>query len=333
MAELILHIGMHKTATTYIQNILYDNRDMLFNEGIIYPDIGIMDGAHHLLGGSINHGMALGRFERHKNKKFNEISEISHWQQLASLVNEKPNFRYIISTEEFEWLTSPETLINFLKEINFDKIKIVAGIRRQDYYLESLYQQFVKDNGPRLRKPISQWIGPHSFIFYDKVFEPWIKAVGKNNISIFTFEEAVKHGLLETYLKQLSIPESVSNQLKINKQSVVQQKESLDARLLEFLRICNFSQLDRERRNNLFSCLQKANVLIEKAEGRIHKNILSVKDRVNILEATEESNKKLLSTFFPGKSNLFPELSERDKEESPKAIRDIIKYLIEAKLF
>jgi hypothetical protein len=49
--RLVLHVGPHKTATTYIQNNLAAYRDTLDQAGWLYPDnIGIMDGvpeAHH----------------------------------------------------------------------------------------------------------------------------------------------------------------------------------------------------------------------------------------------------------------------------------------------
>lgn len=49
--RLVLHVGPHKTATTYIQNNLAEYRSKLSNAGWIYPDnVGISDGipeAHH----------------------------------------------------------------------------------------------------------------------------------------------------------------------------------------------------------------------------------------------------------------------------------------------
>ncbi len=45
---IVLHIGPHKTATTYIQNNLYEARDQLKAHGWIYPEIGtLMLTGHH----------------------------------------------------------------------------------------------------------------------------------------------------------------------------------------------------------------------------------------------------------------------------------------------
>lgn len=48
--RVIIHAGTHKTGTTSIQKILFDNRDWLAERGIIYPWGGVYDGIktpHH----------------------------------------------------------------------------------------------------------------------------------------------------------------------------------------------------------------------------------------------------------------------------------------------
>lgn len=48
MAHLVLHVGSHKTGTTYLQNLFHRNRATLEAAGIYYPDIG-PNTAHHVL--------------------------------------------------------------------------------------------------------------------------------------------------------------------------------------------------------------------------------------------------------------------------------------------
>lgn len=48
MARLLLHIGAHKTATSYVQRLFHTNRHLLADHGILYPDIG-PNRAHHIL--------------------------------------------------------------------------------------------------------------------------------------------------------------------------------------------------------------------------------------------------------------------------------------------
>ena len=51
MAKVILHVGAHKTGTTYLQNLFHLNRARLAEAGIHYPDIG-PNTAHHALAGA-----------------------------------------------------------------------------------------------------------------------------------------------------------------------------------------------------------------------------------------------------------------------------------------
>lgn len=49
MARVLLHVGGHKTATSFLQGTFHRNRALLARHGVHYPDIGPND-AHHALG-------------------------------------------------------------------------------------------------------------------------------------------------------------------------------------------------------------------------------------------------------------------------------------------
>ena len=49
MPKLVLHVGAHKTGTTFLQSTFFDNRAVLADHGIHYPDMG-PNKAHHVLG-------------------------------------------------------------------------------------------------------------------------------------------------------------------------------------------------------------------------------------------------------------------------------------------
>ena len=48
MAKLVLHIGAHKTGTSYLQSLFYHNHDLLRSHGVFYPKTG-PNLAHHAL--------------------------------------------------------------------------------------------------------------------------------------------------------------------------------------------------------------------------------------------------------------------------------------------
>jgi hypothetical protein len=48
MAKVVLHIGAHKTATSYLQDAFYRNRALPESAGLYYPHVG-PNNAHHAL--------------------------------------------------------------------------------------------------------------------------------------------------------------------------------------------------------------------------------------------------------------------------------------------
>ena len=54
LVKIVLHIGRHKTGSTAIQNFLFENRQVLLNRfGVLYPETGLIMGAHHLAAWSL----------------------------------------------------------------------------------------------------------------------------------------------------------------------------------------------------------------------------------------------------------------------------------------
>jgi hypothetical protein len=48
MRNLILHIGMHKTGSSSIQQILFENREVLLKHDCYYPESILMNHSHSL---------------------------------------------------------------------------------------------------------------------------------------------------------------------------------------------------------------------------------------------------------------------------------------------
>lgn len=51
--DLLIHVGLHKTGTTSVQNHLHRNRDCLLRENILYPTTGLFGSQHALIPGSV----------------------------------------------------------------------------------------------------------------------------------------------------------------------------------------------------------------------------------------------------------------------------------------
>lgn len=125
MKEIILHIGPHKTASTYIQNQLHDNKDILADCGLTYPATFYEDHGHHILARSIYR----------KTYDDNFHSQLNELNALEDTV--------ILSSEDFDKLS--------INDIRTSKIMLHEVPARIVYYfrspsdrLISLWQEKIK---------------------------------------------------------------------------------------------------------------------------------------------------------------------------------------------
>ncbi len=134
---LIIHIGWHKTATTVIQSYLSQYRKELVKYCVCYPVIEVRS-----VYGKIKHcdylASILNELKPGKHqfdvRTFDELFEVS-LREIAD-----SNCRLSIISEE--GFSAPMPLIaKYMGRYkdHFDEVKIVAYLRRQDYYLESFY--------------------------------------------------------------------------------------------------------------------------------------------------------------------------------------------------
>lgn len=146
--NLYLHIGPHKTGSTYIQKMLYENRDLLRDKEKLYFDF-ITDGGwgHHKLVESI----------------YNPGSEL--FQQLMGKI-QAVNGSLIISSENFDLLTIDQLRV-FYESIELKKVKIIFLKRDFGELLISNWQEDIKHGstlswnsflGKNLLRPFSRCI-------------------------------------------------------------------------------------------------------------------------------------------------------------------------------
>ena len=123
--KLFIHIGPHKTGSTYIQKGFVENRELLKSNGLYYPVFGqdYLWGHHNL----------IGFFSDAQDKNIDELKQNLY-------IND---FDIIISSEDISQL--PE---NVIKNINFIfedcEIIIIAYLRLASRRIFSLWQELVK---------------------------------------------------------------------------------------------------------------------------------------------------------------------------------------------
>ena len=126
MRDLILHIGLHKTGTSYLQKLMLGNRDLLHESGIgLAPYMNLTSGTHHPI---------IAEIDREGPEKVFEA------------VAQAPGERVLISAEELCVVMEDRGAAQAIRDAaarHFNP-KLVIFLRRQDHLKESVYAQIVK---------------------------------------------------------------------------------------------------------------------------------------------------------------------------------------------
>ena len=179
----ILHIGMHKTGSTALQHALkgYDDGDTHYAE--------LRDR---------NHSAAMMlmvadrpeeyRQSRHQGWSAEHAAAVgAHYRGLFETAVSKGRRRMIISAESMSLPLSPTEIQRVVKLIyeHFDELKVVAYVRPFHSFIESYFQQSIKQGLASFTFPLPE---------YRARFGQWIEAVGEDNIVFYPMvKDCVAH--------------------------------------------------------------------------------------------------------------------------------------------
>ena len=269
---LLLHIGMHKTGTTAIQNFLGTHSETMEQYGWYYPDFkNIFPDIEAHQGGVHKNGDFL-YVERGK-VDVDSKNWTSAWEVILKKLKHK---NVLLSAEElFEW--ESKYIIQNIKE-RYQNVKLLIYLRRQDEYIESRWNQLVKN--PR--------------ICLDSTFEEFISNLSEEHSTIY--QNLHYWGRLEQ-LAQVVGKENIIVRV-YEKEQFAGERKSIISDFLNAIGISDDLQKDEEEKYlNL----------------RLNENVLEAKRAFNtILKHKSEEVKRYYSNLFSELSNLMP----MDKKES-----------------
>ena len=206
MKTLYLHIGMPKTGTTYMQNFLSKNNDVLKKQGFIYPDFGIR---FKNIGGNRNGHFLVSVIrdeEGNRSKEKEREVENECYAKIFALFEKYSN---VILSEEQIWSLAEgrrnrkfwDNLLHRLEEKNIH-LKLVVYLRRQDLFIQSSWAQQVKDRD--LYISLQEYIESKGFTkkkldYYERL-NVIAEHVGKENIIIRVYEKSQYKGKKQTII-------------------------------------------------------------------------------------------------------------------------------------
>ena len=182
----IIHIGMQKTGTTFLQKTLHENRDRLIKYNVLYqnPVAGLAGNqkdvqAHHWLA----HALSGRRKQYTPTPEFKLIDE--HVAALHKAAMLRPNAVSILSSEEFSELRG-RAIARFRRFFPAKDTRILVYLRRQDLWLDSFYAQLVKvgrNTSPEELFEKKKWR-----LNYSGWLDTWADHFGTENIIVRVYE-------------------------------------------------------------------------------------------------------------------------------------------------
>lgn len=228
---VFLHIGVHKTGSTSIQESLGKLRDILISHGYLYPSFeidGTMINNHSIPFFSI-FTKSPELYHPNVSRGYDSMDKIQilHEQYKIQLIQQLENFKgenLIISGEDISVL-DPDS-IRDLKEYLFQvtntevAIKITLFCRNPITYARSHIQEIVK-GGQVLEVEMKNYF---SFVktHYRKRIGNFLTAFPQDSISVIKYEDAISHqyGLLGAFLNAIGTDQRLAkdfNRKRLNK--------------------------------------------------------------------------------------------------------------------
>ncbi|MER8511659.1 hypothetical protein NKH47_01710 [Mesorhizobium sp. M1060] len=162
--KFILHCGIHKTGSSYLQASLASNRDLLAANSILYPEPH--DSANEAFGPQ--HSIAAIGYDHGKSFEQNVGAFFALDSDCETL---------LMSGEEFSRASTHPSFFQGLLDIGAE-VKVVFYLRRFDHLLESVYSQCIKDY---LTGPIE--VAEYQLDFYE-ILRSFVEALGPDRVVV-----------------------------------------------------------------------------------------------------------------------------------------------------
>ncbi len=242
VANIVLHIGLHKTGSTLIQNFCTANRDRLQHQGFIYPETPTRWGGHHLFAWSFNIG----------NPHYEPADGTSDELAAAMFTEMAGASNLLISTEDFEFV-NPHEIKRILGDHTY---RVICYLRRQDTYLESEYAQHIRMDETRFTGSIQDFYMRYDFMQrydYQRLLVPWDQAFGPEALHIRPFERIQFHA--GDLLQDFCYHAGINWEGDFDIPSAAQANVSMSAPVLNAMREINKLDLSVEDRNAVIDIL------------------------------------------------------------------------------
>ncbi len=298
MKTLYIHIGVHRTATSSIQEFMGKNRANLLKRGYLYP-FGVR---RHF------------KLMQHMFSNDSDIDQIAANLLLRSNNKSNPVHSVVISDEDICMRRDLSKLETLRKYFN---VKIIFCLRRQDLWLESWYLQNIKWQwNPKLSHlSFDQFRATQEDYFwidYDNYLKNLEQIFGQENIQVYTFERSqMPQGPVAAFTDQIKLGNLDGLGALPNK------NYSLAPITSEFMRRLPLDTATPRHRSNFESAFEKLDAHLREnhpSSGSRSKLLLTPEQRKIITKEFAKGNKAVAKRYFNRKKLFLDPLPNADAE-------------------
>ena len=249
LARLVIHIGTHKTGTTYLQKLMRGNKRILGQKGVVVPRLGRATG-HHCLAGVWN-----ARFEISSDPA-------TPWREIARRWSRSEKTVFV-SSEELSRLFGPSRVsFSEMRDLAaaFEDVKLICVLRNQADFLQSAYLQVARfRSAPNWAKAVRVAIEKRRFdgltLDYDRLCSRIYDGFNRREVHFVSYDTVAdaSDGLARAVLRQAGIDGVVG---ALNRPSRAQSNPSpkaFSSRFPEELGWSLFKPAQHHKRVTLFS--------------------------------------------------------------------------------
>lgn len=308
MKKVIFHLGTPKTGTSIIQSHLAQNRARLRSNGFFYPVTISSDRqlyrtfeSHHLLAYSVAGWEPFSRYrpEDFLRRTLKTCREYNLHTLLLSAENTYWLPRQIVGKEKPDETSFWEEKRNYMERFrnlfsNCD-MQIIIYLRRQDRWLESWYNQQVK-NGHVLPHNVYEFAEHCEYLMnYRRYIEVLSEVFGRNNIIVRVYEkEQLPEGLFDDFSKHSGIGDPKNFPLHHPARS----NSQLLPEALEFMHICNNLEADPQTKRELRLLIRKVTKQFENEIVFQRQDLLTPNDRHKLLDQYDTDNRWIAQEYL-----------------------------------
>jgi hypothetical protein len=304
VSRLFIHVGFHKTGTTAIQNCLWTNRERLAAQGVSYPAVALAGPTHAKLA-NVFKGEAFraaltkmrpwpgpDEFDPYRMNEGEDAKSLYESLHQA-IVRDKPPTTVISSECFLEWI-EPARVAEQILSWGMD-VKIIVYVRRQDLWIQSVFNQIVKDRFLRYRGDFAD-MPQHAQMDYKTILDPWAAAFGREHIIVRVYEpgQLKDDDVVTDFLSLIGIARSTVEV----KNRDAQDNPSLHREIVSILHKTNALPVGVLEHRLILEALSPLNDQLLERDGRESFDILDREQQTAIFERYQHSNREVAKIYL-----------------------------------